>query len=63
MFPFYVNESGDGYIFSAANNLCSVVEITAAYDKALISETYKDKLIENLYNAGKAPNPAYFAPV
>ena len=63
MFPYYTTDDDKGYIFSALNCPCSLEDFSAAVDAGTITATYQERLIANMYNAGKEPNTAYFGVV
>lgn len=63
VFPYCTNEAGEGYIFSALNVECSIEDIEAAFTDKTISETYKNLLIGNLWDAETGEKDAYFASV
>lgn len=62
LFP-YSTIAGKGYIFSALDNQCSNEDISANFEAGVISSTYRDLLLANLYDVGKVPNVAYFGAV
>lgn len=62
-FPYFKNDAGDGYIFSALNCPCSFDDFEMALNAGTINETYKDLLIANLWDAKTGEKDAYFAPI
>jgi hypothetical protein len=63
IFPYFVTDTNKGYIFSALNCPCTLEDIEAQIKAGNISESYKEALIENFYNAGQIPKAAYFTAV
>ena len=63
VFPYSINDQGEGYIFSALDVECSHEDFNAALEAGDITETYKTLLITNLWTGKEGPKPAYFAPV
>jgi hypothetical protein len=64
VFPYSENESGEFYIFSAADCPCTHVEFDHAQEEGVITEAYKDLLLENLYApTDDAPHSAYWATI
>ncbi len=57
IYPYFVNEDNEAYIFSALNVECTAMDFDKALNEGEINDQYKNALVANTYGGATPEKP------